>query len=490
MKLSIINLTKILVCFLFFAFVFSAKAYAAAPDVEGYVLTKTGNPVYHVGSDGSRHGVWVRWTDSSNDARLVQADPYTGRFLFPSWHLLTDAQRQAQFTNYVDSNLDGTADTPQAYAVVAGVYNQLDIGFGCGQNPHTFTAILPYGWGGSFSTLGNLTLININNSTATVFVGSVNYLPPAKRCVVNPIGNNPSVINFSGYGNAYNYESEPVRLWIEQSNGAAINPAPAGLSTYNGISYYLMNQCSSQNRETCGGSVIVNLPVGNYYAHCDVPNDPRKCSGNPFCNGNEIGGTDCTGWANCSSSDAQSFSVISTPSPTPSPTPVPPTLGTMTITGNVPTGYTGKTNTTGRLSLENGRNWNNPITIVLNATKQTNDLKEFYISLFTARATDLDDAKTKANTPSNGFLLRYLTDGTYQYYSNGWRSLSSDGGSSDPTKFFIQPGPCQPSGPASSATQTVFCVTFYQGFGSKVLNASAHVKDTAGLPLSSTFEAR
>jgi len=55
-----------------------------------------------------------------------------------------------------------------------------------------------------------------------------------------------------------------------------------------------------------------NLKGGNYYLHCDLPNNtpPTKCSGNPFCRPPVGTGTlDCTGWNSCSNSDRAAFCV-------------------------------------------------------------------------------------------------------------------------------------------------------------------------------------
>lgn len=213
----------------------------------------------------------------------------------------------------------------------------------------------------------------------------------------------------------------------------------------------------------------------------------------------EVGGSNPIGVSYRITATYESIPPTPTPTPTSTPvsTPIPtaPTLGTLDIKGNVPTGFLGKTNTVGRLSTQGGKSWNNPITITLNANQGTNPVKEFYVSFFTVVATDLDDAKTKANTPLNGFLLKY-DDSTkkFYYYYGVWKEIiAPEGESPDKNQFLITPGACPEyptPAPTSGPTQAVFCVTFYPSFGSKVLNASAHVKDTAGLPVSSTFEAR
>lgn len=126
-------------------------------------------------------------------------------------------------------------------------------------------------------------------------------------------------------GDANRFGSEEVRFWVEQEAGKRISPAPGTEGYYGGRYYYRMGSCLSSNLESCSSSVAINnLPAGKYKVHCDLPADPGKCSGNPFCS-HEGGPDNCTGWKSCSSSDNASLIVkaIITPTTTPSVTPPP-----------------------------------------------------------------------------------------------------------------------------------------------------------------------
>lgn len=108
-------------------------------------------------------------------------------------------------------------------------------------------------------------------------------------------------------GNANSVAGDTVRLWIEKQNGSIISPnnlfpaATESLSTY----YYYNFAGSSCNSTTTSCSTVTSVrapTAGNYILHCDLPTDPGKCTGNPFCiiNGGSLA---CTGWASCSNSD-------------------------------------------------------------------------------------------------------------------------------------------------------------------------------------------
>ena len=109
---------------------------ASAPDIIGVVQTSTGAPI---------PGVWVKWKDSRNpyvnhpsQERYVQADS-SGNYIFPSWHLMTQEQREAEYNTMIDTNLDGTPETHKAS-------DPYEHHFGCTTGPHTFSVIPPANW--------------------------------------------------------------------------------------------------------------------------------------------------------------------------------------------------------------------------------------------------------------------------------------------------------------------------------------------------------
>lgn len=85
--------------------------------------------------------------------------------------------------------------------------------------------------------------------------------------------------------------------------------------------YYAFDDmnCITRGFGACIGGGTVTLPAGNYEIHCDLPSNPRKCSGNPFCTINGNGTTcnttgtpactDCvaTGWEGCLGNDTVNY---------------------------------------------------------------------------------------------------------------------------------------------------------------------------------------
>lgn len=65
---------------------------------------------------------------------------------------------------------------------------------------------------------------------------------------------------------------------------------------------------------------VTGLTEGTYKVWCDVPDDPGKCSGNPFCS--SLDSAQCAGWGSCSNNDSTTLNVGNsslTPSSTPPP---------------------------------------------------------------------------------------------------------------------------------------------------------------------------
>ena len=125
----------------------------------------------------------------------------------------------------------------------------------------------------------------------------------------------------TGVGNSTG--GEPVRLYVERSDGSAIPMTilPGGTKQYifptSGKNYYELARCTSTNHQACTiTKSLYNLPAGDYKVHCDLMTDPppTRCTGDPFCDFNETDGIgsgleDCHEWASCSDNDNTSFSV-------------------------------------------------------------------------------------------------------------------------------------------------------------------------------------
>jgi hypothetical protein len=130
-----------------------------------------------------------------------------------------------------------------------------------------------------------------------------------KSCSVSISG---SSVSFSG-SNAP--QGNNIRLWLARQDKAVIVPAPANQYVYTetgpplgSYTSYLVADCTADATGSCSETYSVpdSLPAGDYYFHCDIQNDPDKCSGQPFCNYENPpmpGGKDCTGYRSCSLSD-------------------------------------------------------------------------------------------------------------------------------------------------------------------------------------------
>lgn len=146
---------------------------------------------------------------------------------------------------------------------------------------------------------------------------SISCTPPAtcsqiKTCSISVPNNGvvtagtPITVSYSGNNNNNTDPSDNVNLWLEQWNGgnAIAGFTPSWTDPVTGHKYFRLTSCSSSGNTECTGSYDLTLPAGTYYAHCDLQGSPGKCSGDPFCPYEGLGGTDdCTGWQSCSSSD-------------------------------------------------------------------------------------------------------------------------------------------------------------------------------------------
>jgi hypothetical protein len=169
-----------------------------APDIKGRILLE--------GTNSPIPGVWVSWRHSYNRyVPLPSQTRYTitdnaGNFVFEDWQKFSCAQKsnseifkiynyqdykrygpkknawsQSHFT-LIDANLDGKLDFP----LVPEWSDQTcssppDInGFGCNENPHQLTVILPYNWYGHFDTIP---AVDINNIDGTVTLADIYYHP-------------------------------------------------------------------------------------------------------------------------------------------------------------------------------------------------------------------------------------------------------------------------------------------------------------------------
>jgi len=122
----------------------------------------------------------------------------------------------------------------------------------------------------------------------------------------------------ASYGNS-------VRLFVERVNGAQLstnNILPTANPYENSGTYYydIVSAGCSSDMDSCTNTTSISLPTaGNYFFHCDIPQAPRRCSGNPFCSyeASTVYGEGkpspypitCTDWETCNSATEDNLTV-------------------------------------------------------------------------------------------------------------------------------------------------------------------------------------
>lgn len=265
----IIKSLALLTIFILVFFKLPGKMYASAPTVTGKVLT--------AGTNAPVVGVWVKWTDAEGDYWYMQTDN-TGTFTFPEWATLGNTLWTQYIFGNIDSNLDGVADTTQAYltpeiraSADGGYWN----GFACTESPHTWEVVQPVGWPGTFSSITNK---NINNGNGTLNIGDIIYTP-----------------TFSISGNVFNdYNKDGLK-----NNGEVNNTSPFSLS--------ITPNAGTITTNADGTYSITGLAAGTYtVSYSTLPNGFRMTSplngpppsftvtvGTGICNTNVAPGASC-----------------------------------------------------------------------------------------------------------------------------------------------------------------------------------------------------
>jgi hypothetical protein len=163
------------------------------------------------------------------------------------------------------------------------------------------------------------------------------HFDPPKTCSVS-VGPSSSLVsqgtkvNLSG--NAYSANSHTIQLKVAKTDGSKM---AAGVKynlgggeksavevESNGWWFYQLAdaQCDSANYSDCSTSNIgVTMPqAGDYYFFCQSDQDPRMCSGSPFCSYETEtvvvpAKIDCSPAVSCSGSDNASYKATEVPSP-------------------------------------------------------------------------------------------------------------------------------------------------------------------------------
>ncbi len=169
MKLKLIKLFLLFLVALATLLVAPTITYAGAETVDGYV--------YVQGTTTGVAGIFIKWQDASGHIRYVGTDG-TGYFRFKSWQGQYNCAPDDQ--NCIGSNAGAAQNDRniecQNYLSSVGV-NQSSTcdfsGFGCLENPHTFSVVKPSSMPGTFT--GPIVTEVSNSSTGTKRIGPFYY---------------------------------------------------------------------------------------------------------------------------------------------------------------------------------------------------------------------------------------------------------------------------------------------------------------------------
>ncbi len=165
-------------------------------------------------------------------------------------------------------------------------------------------------WGHCQDACGNCLVVApppVTNKTCTI--DSVTPASPTS------VGTTVTVA-FSGNNDGLTNPSDTVSAYISRTDSGTLaglgNPVNTDSSGHN---YYQIGSCTSTGSTACSGSAsLTTLTLGTYNVWCGLNSDPSKCSGNPFCSYENLGGTEaCTGYISCSTSDNKSLTVVPPP---------------------------------------------------------------------------------------------------------------------------------------------------------------------------------
>jgi len=326
-----------------------------------------------------------------------------------------------------------------------------------------------------------------------------------KTCTISPFAftiptGGTTTISYSGSsGN----NSDTVRAWIERQDGTNGPNDNLGGTNY-GDKYYrrIGNDCLPG--QSCSTTSPANLAAGTYYLHCDIPQDPGKCSGNPFCG--DLGGTAsyssgiCAGWKSCGDYDNSNLSI----------TMEIPYLDRLTIEDDPLRGgkKAGLYSTSGKRSDQTGSNYYNAIKVQQNVDNNNVTSNNNIVAVITAFSAPILDANgnpifynsrnllnLKNDVSSwGGFILLYantcpgencFSDGgvdfpaeTYWVYNQGaWSEILERGvdfpigcnlGTNCTFNIQVHPNSFPP-------TKTLYSVQFFESIGSKYFSTKSQL---------------
>lgn len=171
MRLRIIKSFFLLLLLLPAFFLSAKKVEANAPSVQGYVK--------RIDTNAGVAGVTVQWRDNTGHLRLTVTDG-NGRYYFLGWHRADHSAERNAWNNGTFYTYPGSPATPTSA-------NTTDAsGFGCAENPHTFTVLPAGGDTGRYATAvlseanGNA-LNNVDpDDESAATVPTLYYYPPIR----------------------------------------------------------------------------------------------------------------------------------------------------------------------------------------------------------------------------------------------------------------------------------------------------------------------
>ena len=257
MKLNIIKLFVISIFLYLTMFNIVGVVKANAPTLVGRVVTTTGAPVA---------GVWVKWVDGTNRFRFRQTDQ-NGNYDFVGWHDYTPAEIAVMRATPIDSNLDGINDTFLADDSPVVIQAGWDLGFGCWENPHSFSVVPPVGLNGTFS---QVTGISFDNGQGTLVLPDIIFTSssPMPTPSPTPTGLTTRVVNFgiapaSGISGNIFYDINQNGV---QDVGENVFTGGA-LITVTGATY------AQTTTDANGNYTLPSLPNGSYTVYVTVPDN-------------------------------------------------------------------------------------------------------------------------------------------------------------------------------------------------------------------------
>lgn len=185
MKSFITKLALFLFCITALLVFGTTKAEAANPTVSGRVIMDgTNTPI---------SGVWVRWKDSNGGTWYTKTDS-SGRYSFEDLSGMKPKDIGDMLDNSIDTNGDGAKEAKELVFPNSDEQNgqgngngnknfDLSSNFNSLANTHSFTAIVPAAWSGTFNTVSGVAL---NSAASSYSVADIIFTPDDVQITQGP----------------------------------------------------------------------------------------------------------------------------------------------------------------------------------------------------------------------------------------------------------------------------------------------------------------